>query len=273
MKLSKYPAPVVDRYVVVTDEHAPACARALALRTARVAELRRIGGGDFPRSGVPGKDLAHQRWAEAEVPAALKQEQAASKISADAARAAASVKAFVDTEAEVELVGVPESNGQDLDSVRGSKAAVYAELARIKALHVGSDRSGVAAWLEPGFRAAEAELDQLVGRHPHSLNEPVRRDTLIALQIVRTPRDAMVDHYCGLIDAQANAVIPPSERPARIAELEARLLPLHALDAHFVFEAIADGRTDISFDPMTPPHAILGVRLVGTNAEKMKLAS
>jgi hypothetical protein len=260
--ISKYPASAIDRYVVVTD-HAPACVRALALRTGRVAELRKIAGGDFPKSGIMRTDLATIKCAETELPEAIKLEQAARKVADEAQRVAASVNGFVDTEAEVELAEAARPNGQDHVSVRSEKAAVYAEIERIRKAPEPAARARIGAWIDRGRRDAEVQIEQLIGRHPHFLNTDPELGIMNALLTVLVSRDAMIGELASRIDAQADAVMAPSERPAKIAALEARLMQLQALETHFVFAAIANGQTDVSFDPLTPAPVILGVRLVG----------
>lgn len=264
MRISKLPAAAIDRLVAV-DQHAQALAQRAWVAESNVSEARDVINN---KTKADARTIAR---VHAGFNATLKASQEA-RTRADAAQKVASAcKAYVDmlsADAEVELAAAPQANGLDLAGVCTKTVELRAEIAKVRNLPPPSDRALLEGFIDELRRPAEAQIKQMISRWPHfvsgeSLRMGMDRDALATLMTVMAPREAMVTDLCERIDAVADAAMPPAQRPARIAELEAQLAQLQAIEVMLVNKRIEDGATDTTYDAaVVLPAVVLGINVV-----------
>jgi hypothetical protein len=267
MKISKLPAPVIDRLVAL-DQHAAACGQAATAADARLAACRAaVNDYDFPKTGNRIKDEETHRRAKQELAGLNEGAQETRRRSDAARRVAASCRAFVDglpDAAAIELAAVPQANGVDLSECRGRITGIRAKLAKLHSAPPPSDRGRIEGYIDELRKPAREHADRLVGNWPHFLNSPPAPGLLNDLLTAMASRDALVGWLCAKIDARAAELGP---RPGELAALESELAGLQSLEAMFVNVKIESGDVGVVHSPETPAALVLGITVVERRAE------
>ena len=165
-------------------------------------------------------------------------------------------------EGTLEVIEPVMSDGIDLPAVRAKISVLRGERSKILNAPAPADRQRIGAWIDQRRWAAEAEIELLVGRWPHFTSDALDHGTMLALLTTLVPRDAAVEALCGRIDARANSVLVPKDRPVRLKELEDEITEWLRLDALLVDKAISDGSVDVHHDKESAPWITLGVAVV-----------
>jgi hypothetical protein len=212
----------------------------------------------------------------------LQQAPAARQAANTEMRLLSNLKAWIDTlpaDTKLESVSVA-VDGRDLTSVRAELKAANEELRVLKGAPVPSDNIGerVRSYFNELARGARPEVrgvgsgQRLEVHWPEYPNanrlnlqgfNPVHADALMTLAWLFP--DEMVKRLLAVIEAAASELVPPVERPARIAELQTKIEELLRIEVALVNAAKADGAS-VAHNPAAPPEALLGVRVATPRA-------
>lgn len=232
---------------------------------AALAQNRATQRGDFQRSGITKADLEVYEQAKREFES-IYQRSFATHERVNIERSVVGKEDGWITQLPAGTLEVVEpvqpTNGIDLAMVRSKIASLRVEKARINSAPAPANRARIGAWIDQRRRAAEAEIEQLVGRYPHFVNDALDHGTMLALLTTLVSRDVVVDVLASRIDGKAEAAIPVSERAGALKRIETEITEWLRLDSALTDKAISDGAVDVAHDKESAPWITLGVAMV-----------
>jgi hypothetical protein len=282
MRLNSVSQPILVRLLALDDEATELAAQAdQAERALQLCRDKLNGKTEITLEQVPR--------VQAEFNKLLQTAPAMRQAANTAQRLVSAVKAWIDglpPDTSLQQVSVA-VDGHDLTSVRKELKAATEELRVLKGAPVPSDNIGerVRSYFNELARGARPEVrgfgagQRLEVHWPEYGNanranltgfNPVHCDALLTLAWL-FPNE-MVERLLAVIEAAASELLPPVERPARIAELQTKIEELLRIEVALVNAAKADGQR-LSHNPAASPEALLGVKVATPRVPRMQRAA